>query len=152
MNGLPLPIKTILQIVFIFILFISRPFAYSEEVFKVIVLGCSGGPRENNLSSYLIAPQSSNDFICLDAGSLLNEIYKANQKNSFHDIQVNSLSNLNFEGEFFRNHIKNYLISHAHLDHIAGLVINSANDTKKSIFGTNATINFIRDHLFNWDI
>lgn len=137
---------------FTFLLLTLNSLSYSEEAFKVIVLGPHGGPRENNMSGYLLGTKSSNNFVCLDAGSLLNGIFIANKKNSFHDIQVNVSSDLNFEGEILKNHIKCYLISHAHLDHVAGLVINSTNDTKKTIFGINSTIDFIRDHLFNWDI
>jgi 3',5'-cyclic-nucleotide phosphodiesterase len=144
--------KKILSIVLTSILFIYIPLAYAEEIFKVVVLGCGGGPRENNLSGYLIAPKSGNHFICLDAGSLLNGITIANQKNSFQDIHLNSFSPLSFEGEFLQNHITHYLISHAHLDHIAGLVLNSTNDTKKSILGIHSTIDFIRDSVFNWDL
>lgn len=122
------------------------------EGFKVIVLGNDGGPRENNISGYLIASKNSNNFAALDAGSLLNGIYHANKKNSFEDININCISTLGIEIEILQNHIKGYLISHAHLDHIAGLVLNSTADKKKSIFGIDSTINFMRDHIFNWQI
>ncbi len=39
-----------------------------------------------------------------------------------------------------------------HLDHVAGLVINSTIDSSKPIFGIDSTINFLKDHLFNWKI
>lgn len=122
------------------------------EGFKVIVLGNHGGPRENNISGYLIASTRSNNFICLDAGSLLHGIYLAHKKDSFQDITINSINPLDIETDILRNHIKGYLISHAHLDHIAGLILNSTADTEKPILGIDPTINFIRDHLFNWKI
>lgn len=122
------------------------------ESFTIIVLGNHGGPRENNISGYLIAPIGSNNFISLDAGSLLHGIYLAEKKDSFQDITINSINTLDIETEILRNHIKGYLISHAHLDHIAGLILNSTADTEKPIFGIDPTINFIRDHLFNWKI
>lgn len=42
-----------------------------SETFQIVVLGCTGGPREGNLSSYLVSPASHNEWICLDAGTLL---------------------------------------------------------------------------------
>lgn len=140
-----------LLIIFIFSLVFYNYSIYTEG-FKVIVLGNDGGPRENNISGYLIASKNSNNFVALDAGSLLNGIYHANKKNSFEDININCISTLGIEIEILQNHIKGYLISHAHLDHIAGLVLNSTADKKKSIFGIDSTINFMRDHIFNWQI
>lgn len=138
-------------LVFLFLGIVASPLP-SEEVFKVIVLGCQGGPKENNLSGYLFAPKTANDFIALDAGSLLHGIYLAHQKKSFYDITVNPETPWNFEAEILRTHVTGYFISHAHLDHVAGLIINSQMDTKKSIFGIDSTIDFLRDYLFNWKI
>ena len=121
----------------------------SQETFKVVVLGCHGGPKENNLSGYLIAPKGSNDYIALDAGTLLNGIFLVAQNNCFTDIKTDPNNELSLELDVLRNHVKAYLISHAHLDHVAGLVINSTADVKKPIFGIDTTINMIRDNLFN---
>jgi 3',5'-cyclic-nucleotide phosphodiesterase len=125
---------------------------YGESVFKVVVLGCNGGPKDTNISGYLIAPKEANEFVALDAGSLLEGIYIANEKNSFNEIKICPGSDLNFEIEILQNHIKGYLISHAHLEHVAGLVICSNSDSKKPIYGIDSTIDFIRDYLFNWKI
>jgi 3',5'-cyclic-nucleotide phosphodiesterase len=125
---------------------------YGESLFKVVVLGCNGGPKDTNISGYLIAPKEANEFVALDAGSLLEGIYVANEKNSFQEIKIFPGSDLNFEIEILRNHIKGYLISHAHLEHVAGLVICSNLDTNKPIYGIDSTIDFMRDYLFNWKI
>ncbi len=138
--------------VFFFLLSTLTLYSESQPAFKVVVLGAHGGPKDCNLSSYLLAPKESNDFIALDAGTLLEGIYIANSKNSFEEIKINPDSDLAFEIEILRNHIKAYLISHAHLDHVAGLVINSTADSKKPIFGVDSTIDFMRDNLFNWQI
>lgn len=124
----------------------------SETTFKVVVLGAHGGPAENNLSGYMLALKDSNAFIALDAGTLLHGIDLAQQRNSFDDIEIDEKSPWNLEAEVLRQHIKAYLISHAHLDHVAGLVINSTIDSNKPIFGIDSTINFLRDCLFNWKI
>ncbi len=118
------------------------------EAFQVVILGCTGGPKEGNLSGYIVSPATHNEWIALDAGTLLSGIDRA--------IEKNSLSTVNFTdpvlsqaGEMFVKHIRGYLISHAHLDHIAGLVLNSQVDDHKFVAGIDSTIDNIRDHIFN---
>lgn len=122
---------------------------FSAEVFKVIVLGSGGGPLEGDLSSYLIAPKDSSNFIAIDAGTLLEGIYKANDQGAFEDVVVDPKSPWNVEGQILRNHVKGYFISHAHLDHVAGLVFNSIVDTNKPIYGLDSTIDYLKEDLFN---
>jgi 3',5'-cyclic-nucleotide phosphodiesterase len=124
----------------------------SQAAFEVVVLGAHGGPKENNLSGYLLASKGSDGFVALDAGSLLHGIDLAAKKNNFDHIKVDAKSLWNFEAEILRQHIKGYLLSHAHLDHVAGLVINSTIDSNKPIFGIDSTIDCLRDYLFNWKI
>jgi 3',5'-cyclic-nucleotide phosphodiesterase len=124
----------------------------STAKFVVIVLGAAGGLSEDNLSAYLLAPTGSTDFIALDAGTLLAGIRKAQIMGSLWDIHLPPQSTLTPEGWVLQNHIKAYLITHAHLDHVAGLVINSPDDTDKDILGITPTIDYLRDHLFNGKI
>jgi cAMP phosphodiesterase len=118
------------------------------EGFQIVVLGCTGGPRENNLSGYLMSPLESQEWIVLDAGSLISGIDCALAKDSLKDVHFSS-SALVPAGEMLTGHVRCFLISHAHLDHIAGLVLNSQADGKKSILGIAPTIDNIRDHIFN---
>ena len=120
--------------------------------FVSIVLGTAGGLEEQNLSAYLLAPIGSKDFVALDAGTLLTGLRKARMMGSLWDIHVPPESDLTIEGWVLQNNIKAYLITHAHLDHVAGLVINSPADTTKELLGIPSTIDYIRDHLFNWKI
>lgn len=65
-------------------------------------------------------------------------------------IQKKSLPSKTNKEIFIREQIKAYLISHGHLDHITGFLINSANDkSEKFIIGLNETIKIIKDHYFN---
>ncbi|WP_018612985.1 MBL fold metallo-hydrolase [Segetibacter koreensis] len=108
--------------------------------FKIIPLGVNGGLDESNLSSYMVAPVGSNSYICLDAGTLHFGIEKAVKAKIFNSSTSNVL----------RNYIKGYLISHAHLDHISGLIINSPEDTVKNIYGLPYCLDILKDKYFTW--
>ena len=146
-------IRTISTIVVLLFISVS---CYGEDViqpkFKAIVLGSAGGLSEDNLTSYLLSPINENNFIALDAGTIFYGIKKSIERGSFSEIEVPKDSVLSTEGWILRKHIKAYLISHAHLDHVSGLIINSAADSKKSILGIPKTIDYLRDHIFNWKI
>lgn len=45
--------------------------------FRVVPLGVKGGIDESNLSGYLVAPAGTNEYICLDAGTIYAGIQKA---------------------------------------------------------------------------
>ena len=46
--------------------------------------------------------------------------------------------------------IKGYLISHAHLDHVAGLIVASPDDSKKPIYALPSVGNDLVETYFNW--
>lgn len=120
--------------------------------FCAIVLGCSGGPRENNLSGYLLYPcQDPNQLLALDAGTLLGGMDVAHASHHLKDFDLTH-KELTTVGEVLLHKLKAYVISHAHLDHICGLVSASAVDMRKSIVATDATIENLKDHIFNWVI
>ncbi len=50
-----------------------------------------------------------------------------------------------------RHYIKAYLISHAHLDHVAGLIINSPDDSTKNIYALASCIETLKTHYFTWE-
>lgn len=127
----------------------ASPVAAAKPQFVAIALGTAGGLTEANLTSYLLAPFGSTDFVALDAGTVLTGLEQADRKKSFSDIVVPPESSLTVAGYILTERIKAYLLSHPHLDHIAGLVHNSPEDTKKAILGLPATIDTLRDHVFN---
>ncbi|MFW0718095.1 MBL fold metallo-hydrolase [Pedobacter sp. N23S346] len=121
--------------------FINARSQQRDYAFKIIPLGVKGGDDESNLSSYLLAPKGSNSFICLDAGTINAGIQKAIDQKALKGVSE----------EIQRRQIKGYLISHAHLDHVAGLIINSPADTSKNIYGLSSVLNILRDKYFTWD-
>lgn len=108
--------------------------------FKVIPLGVKGGLDESNLSAYLVAAKDSEQFICLDAGSLHAGIQKAIDHKLFKEQDANWLQ---------QNKINSYFISHGHLDHTAGLILNAPNDSKKNIYALASVIDVFKSSLFS---
>ena len=116
------------------------PAGYGQRSFSVIPLGVRGGLDESNLSAYLVAAAGTPDYICLDAGTLYSGIEKAIAGGLFPPPA----------GAVLRNRIKDYFISHPHLDHVAGLIINSPDDTAKNIYGLPSCLTVIEDKYFSW--
>lgn len=114
--------------------------AFAQEGFKVVPLGVKGGTLDGNLSAYMLAPASSDAYICLDAGTVSNGIQKAVDKHAF---------NVNAE-MVLKKYVKGYLISHPHLDHVSGMIINSVDDTVKQVYAMEHCINVMKTHYFNW--
>ena len=115
--------------------------AKHNKAFHIVPLGVMGGIDESNLSAYMVAARGSNHYICFDAGTLHYGIEKA-------------ISNKVFfipAEEVLKKYIKGYLISHAHLDHIAGLIINSPDDTAKNIYALASCIETLKTKYFTWE-
>jgi 3',5'-cyclic-nucleotide phosphodiesterase len=112
-----------------------------KAVFKIIPLGVKGGSDESNLSSYMVAPVNSENYICLDAGTLHAGIQRAIDKNLFKGTAASVL----------RTNVKAYLISHPHLDHVAGLIINSPDDSSKNIYALPFCLDVLKKDYFTWE-
>jgi cAMP phosphodiesterase len=128
------------------LLFVTIPFVTLAQLkqhtsFRIVPLGVKGGIDESNLSAYMLAPKGSNHYICLDAGTLHYGIQKA-ISNKVFSIPAEQV---------LKQYIKGYFISHAHLDHIAGLIINSPDDTAKNIYALASTIKTIKADYFTWE-
>lgn len=117
--------------------------------FDVVALGVHGGVEEGNLTSYLIRSDDQKLYLGLDAGSVLPGISKALEKGVFPQVTAENAAPYTPQGAVFRNLIGGYFISHGHLDHLAGLIISSPEDSKKPIYGTADTIGTLRQHYFN---
>lgn len=107
--------------------------------FNAVPLGVKGGIEENNLSAYMVAPGGTNDYICFDAGTVYAGIQKAIAYKSFRA----------GTDEVLKKYIKGYFISHAHLDHVAGLIITSPADSAKTIYALPHCMKMLEDYYFN---
>ena len=130
----------IFSIAFLFSL-ISCASLAQNNTFKVVPLGVKGGLDESNLSSYMVAVNGTEDYICLDAGTLYSGINKAIENKLFINKKATDI---------LKQNIKGYCISHAHLDHLSGLVINSPDDTAKNIYAMDFCLDVLKNNYFTW--
>ena len=131
---------------FIFLYLLVAPYlifsqSKANKSFSIVPLGVEGGIDESNLSAYMVAATGTHNYICFDAGTLYYGIEKA-----IH----NKVFSIPAE-EVIKKYIKGYFISNAHLDHIAGLIINSPDDTVKNIYALTSTVETLRTHYFTWE-
>lgn len=108
--------------------------------FDIVPLGIRGGSDESNLSCYAVSAAQEDAYVCLDAGTVRAGIDAA-------------IRNQVWQGDaadILRTKIKGYLLSHPHLDHVSGLILNSPDDGAKPIYGTEACLNVVRDKYFSW--
>lgn len=124
----------------IFTLYTIGAFAQTKPAFKIVPLGVYGGSDESNLSAYMLAPVGSDAYVCMDAGTLHAGIEKAIANKTFN-VPADTV---------LKRYIKGYFISHPHLDHLAGMIINSPEDGPKKIYGLPYTLNVLRDNYFTW--
>jgi 3',5'-cyclic-nucleotide phosphodiesterase len=112
----------------------------AQTAFTVIPLGVKGGLDESNLSCYIVATGGTKDYIALDAGTLYAGIRIAIARGAL----AGPISHV------LREDIKAYFISHPHLDHVAGLIINSPEDSNKTIYGLPSCLSVLQDKYFTW--
>lgn len=126
------------------------PLAWAAPAFDVVVLGARGGIEDGNLSAYLIRPVGDPRAVTCDAGALVNGLQAAQRKGALDDIAVPEGSPFTRVGYTLNQVIQGYLISHAHLDHVAGLVAASPDDSRKPIYALPSVHEVLQQHVFNW--
>ncbi|KAL0578242.1 3',5'-cyclic-nucleotide phosphodiesterase pde1 [Marasmius crinis-equi] len=107
-------------------------------VFDMLVVGSGGGPDETNLSSYLLKRAGTaweDGIMAVEAGSgpgALNRLLRRNPK----------LFDKCYSAADIYSFVRCYLLSHAHLDHINGLVISagSLSGPRKRVYGTKRAL------------
>jgi 3',5'-cyclic-nucleotide phosphodiesterase len=122
----------------------------ADSGFDIIALGTGGGLSGDNLSAFLIGPHNLNISVACDAGSLINGIEIGVEADSFSTNTKPNDYPFSLTGYILREHIKGYLITHAHLDHIAGLLLASPDDSPKPIYALDSVLKTISKSYFNW--
>ena len=128
----------------------GAPGAVAADGFDLVVLGALGGIQDGNLSASLIHPHGDNRSVTCDAGTLVNGLRVAEEKGAFANVTVPADSPQSRVGYMLTNAIKGYLISHAHLDHVAGLIVASPDDSKKPIYALPSVGIDLVETYFNW--
>ena len=136
-----IPIVSILLMVVMHVSSQTNNSSNLNNGFKVIPLGVKGGLDESNLSAYLVAASGSDQYICLDAGTIYKGLELAAQKKIFKPSNPSVIQ---------QNNINSYFISHAHLDHTAGLIMNSPNDNAKNLYGLASVLDVFKKNYFTW--
>ena len=122
----------------IFTALLSLPlFGFGQSI-EIVPLGVYGGSDESNLSAYLVGEKDKNEYIAMDGGTIYSGI-KTAIKNETFTTSINDV---------LKNYIKGYFISHGHLDHLGGMIINSPEDAKKPIYGTKEMIKVLKENYF----
>ncbi|KAL4956773.1 cAMP phosphodiesterases class-II-domain-containing protein [Aspergillus filifer] len=139
----------------------------SSPAMQVIVLGPTGGPREDRVTSLLVRSQATewapNSVVAVDAGTLLSAIIAclddctqtdgvltagafAGLPTPFSSAEANAV-------HIFRKIIGSVLITHAHLDHVAGLAMNTqllaVGTEPKAVGALDSVIRALQTHVFN---
>jgi 3',5'-cyclic-nucleotide phosphodiesterase len=122
----------------------------AADGFDIVSLGALGGIEDGNLSAWLVHPHGDDRAVTFDAGTLVNGLRVADEKGAFDGVEVPADSPLSRVGYLLTDRIKGYLVSHAHLDHVAGLVIASPDDGRKPIYALPSVNAALVDTYFNW--
>jgi 3',5'-cyclic-nucleotide phosphodiesterase len=122
----------------------------TDAIFELVTLGDAGGIQDGNLSAFLFRVLSEPNYIALDAGTVINGINVSLANNAFKYLELNKDKKLSLTGNILHHHIKGYLISHAHLDHVAGLLIAAPDDSNKPIYALKSVNQTMQDSYFNW--
>lgn len=124
--------------------------AQPRPAFDVVVLGATGGMQDGNLSAFLVRPANEPRGVTCDAGTLVNGIRVADERGAFADVTVPVGSRYSRIGHVLTDTIQGYLVSHAHLDHVLGLVIASPDDVAKPVYALpSVQAELVASH-FNW--
>ncbi|PGH28187.1 hypothetical protein AJ80_00077 [Polytolypa hystricis UAMH7299] len=148
-----------------------------DTTFQVIVLGSTGGPREDIVTGLLARSTatkwSKDSVVAVDGGTLLagisriferdmpdlgeNEQSKGGKavmaQGPFAGLELPNLTTHANAAHVFRNLIASVLVTHPHLDHVSGLAMNTplveAESGPKAVAALPSTIAALRNHIFN---
>ncbi|HAT3858892.1 TPA: 3',5'-cyclic-nucleotide phosphodiesterase [Legionella pneumophila] len=125
-------------------IFLLSNAGYGAPAFEILPLGVYGGLKDGNLSAYLIKGIESKNYTAIDGGTLVHGLEVAADKQSVRNKNVDDL---------LQKHIPAYLISHAHLDHVMGLVMAQPElREKQTIMAREETIQALQKNIFNWSV
>lgn len=114
----------------------------ARAVFDVVPLGVEGGVVEGATTAWFVAPHGGGPGVTCDAGSLVPGIRAAIHQGGFPSGTRAT--------DVLQQRIRAYLITHPHLDHVAGLIMASPDDSAKPIFALAPVNDALAQDYFNW--
>ncbi|RDW90102.1 3',5'-cyclic-nucleotide phosphodiesterase PDE1 [Aspergillus mulundensis] len=139
----------------------------AQSALHVVVLGPTGGPREDRVTGILVRSTSSNwnpnSMIAVDAGTLLGGLVHAAEQCQTENSMVTSgpfvglhlphrTASANAK-HIFETIIGRILITHPHLDHLSALAINlpvlTKGNTSKIVAALPSVVEAMKNHIFN---
>lgn len=142
-----------------------------EPALHVIVLGSGGGPIESNTTAFLVRSVAQEwrrgSLVAVDAGVHLSVIARLIQESMpsslpslpftltsgpFTGLPLPYPEAISNAGHVTCSLVDSYLITHPHLDHISGFVINTAGlpgSRPKKLAALPSTIQAFKNHIFN---
>ncbi|KAH7329399.1 cAMP phosphodiesterases class-II-domain-containing protein [Stachybotrys elegans] len=142
-----------------------------QPALQVIILGSGGGPQESNTTAFLVRSVSQNwsrgSIVAVDAGVHLSAITRLIEEATpsprpsppytltsgpFAGLSLPCASPAANASYITRTLVDTYLITHPHLDHISGFVINTAGlpgTRPKKLASLPSTIQAFKTHIFN---
>ena len=109
--------------------------AAQAPAFDVVVLGGDWAVSPRTTSSFLIIPRRRRHAgIALDAGTLPRRNPRGTREGARSRTCVSTTrgDDLTPEGRVLQHYIRRRLVTHAHLDHVTGLILNSTDDTRRN--------------------
>ncbi|MCW8399852.1 3',5'-cyclic-nucleotide phosphodiesterase [Legionella sp. PATHC038] len=132
------------QLLITIFIFLLSDVASCAPVFEIIPLGVYGGLKDGNLSAYLLKTIESENYTALDGGTLMRGLEVTAHKQSVFNKNIDDL---------LQKHIPAYLISHAHLDHLMGLVMAQPElREQQTIMAREETMQALQNNIFNWSV
>lgn len=112
------------------------------STFDILVVGSGGGPDETDLSAYLLKPSDTDwkdGVIGLEAGSGVGSLRRILQRDP------SLLGNAVYAASEIYSFITCFLISHAHLDHISGLILSagSLSGCRKRVYASKDALDIV---------
>ncbi|KAE8349410.1 cAMP phosphodiesterases class-II-domain-containing protein [Aspergillus coremiiformis] len=139
-----------------------------KEDLQVIVLGPTGGPREDRVTGLLVRSTSTrwkpDTVVAVDAGTLLSGIIHILETHNDMDemiVQTGPFTEMSLPfqtapanaAHILREMIGPILVTHPHLDHFSGFAMNSpileATNGPKTVAALPSVISAIKTHIFN---
>ncbi|MBL8911314.1 MAG: 3',5'-cyclic-nucleotide phosphodiesterase [Archangium sp.] len=121
----------------VLLLFTGCAAVHPHARFEAVVLGSSGGLDESDLTSVWLTRFGRQDFIALDAGTVVAGLRRAHARGSM-GLPSESLSRL-----------RGVFLSHPHLDHVSGLILASPDLPTLNVYGLAPTLDALATHVFS---